>query len=216
MRQFHASKGVVVFPAWPLTLINFLRIFAICVELCTTFYFTHFVLSSPLKTAVSMVHFIAAITIRPSVFCTGRVTFCHLHIIFIEFRPVINAITYIVRQYHFTNTLGIPCISSVQATHNGRCYALSLRYKLPSSAKRMRSGARNPIHKLLRSNLGSYSETFIAYSKKETTKSHMYLRGTARPQEGARRENILYCILWYSLFVTRGFIYLNVCGNSLI
>jgi len=66
----------------------------------------------------------------------------------------------------------------------------------------------------IRSNLGSCPEVFIAYSKKQTTKSHMYLRDTARPKEGAGRENIL----WYSLFVTRGFIYeyLNVCANNLI
>ena len=68
--------------------------------------------------ATGTVHFRVALIIRRSI-STLRVTFCRLHIIFIAFRPAINAIiiTYIITQYQCTNTLGILCITAVQAIH---------------------------------------------------------------------------------------------------
>lgn len=168
-------------------------------------------LSSPLKTAVSIVHFIAAIIIRPSVYCTGRVTFCRFHIIFIEFRPVINAITYIIRQYQFTNTLGNPCISWVQATHNGRYRVLSqIQIAKNSKTNEIWSTKPNPqtskkqLKKLLRS-------IYCIFKEGNDQKSRVSERYSATTGGCKERK-----ILWYSLFVTRGFIYLHVCENNLI
>jgi len=104
MRQCHALKSVVAFLPLPITVGNFVRIFChlhqICVELFTL---PHFVLSFPMKTIISSVHFIAAIIIQCSVFGTLRVTFSWFHIIAVIFCLVI------IRQYHCTNTLGILC-----------------------------------------------------------------------------------------------------------
>lgn len=71
MRQFHASKGVAAFLAWPMTPGNFVRIFChlyqMSVQLFTSF---HNVLSFPIKTTVRTAHSTAAIIIQRSVFCT--------------------------------------------------------------------------------------------------------------------------------------------------
>jgi len=73
MRYFHASKGEVAFLAWPITPGNSVKYFATCVEYVhNLFTIPPFVLSFPMKTAVSSVHFIAAIIIRRSVFCTTK------------------------------------------------------------------------------------------------------------------------------------------------
>ena len=70
---------------------------------------------------VYRVHFISAIIIQHSISCTLQVT-SGVHIISIRFCRVINTviITYIIRQYHCMNTLGILCITSVYAIHNSR------------------------------------------------------------------------------------------------
>ena len=123
MRQLYASEGVVAFLAWPITPGQFVRILCHLRRMCVQrFTLSHFVLSFPVTTTVSSVHFSATILIRLSVFCTFSLTFSRFHIISISFRPVINAviITDIIRQYHCTNTLGILCITSVPATHYGR------------------------------------------------------------------------------------------------
>jgi len=114
MRQFHASKGIVAFLAWPITSGNFVRMFCrlprICVELltlpCSILFF-------PLKTIISCVRFSVAVIIQCSVLCT--LTFTWFHIIFIGFCPIINAIiiTYIIRHYHCMNVLGIVYITSI-------------------------------------------------------------------------------------------------------
>ena len=71
MRQCLALKSVVAFHPLPIILGNFVRIFChlhrICLELFTL---PHFVLSFPMKTITSSVHFIAAIIIQCSVFST--------------------------------------------------------------------------------------------------------------------------------------------------
>jgi hypothetical protein len=74
----------------------------------------HFVFSFPMKTVISSVHLIAAIIIRLSVLCTLRVI-SGFHITSIGFRPVVNAVViiYIIRRHHYTNTLGVLCITSV-------------------------------------------------------------------------------------------------------
>jgi len=124
MRQLHASEGVVAFLAWPITPGKFVRIYCYLRRMCVQrFTLSHFVLSFPMTTTVSSVHFSATIIIRLTVFCTLRVTFSRFQIISISIRPVINAViitNVIIRQYHCTNTLGILCITSVPATHNSR------------------------------------------------------------------------------------------------
>ena len=107
MRQFHASKDIMAFLAWPITPGNFVRMFChlppICVELLTLLRFVLFFL---LKTIVGCVHFTVAVIIRCTVLCT--LSFSWFHIIFIRFCSVINTIiiTCIIR-HHCMNTLGI-------------------------------------------------------------------------------------------------------------
>jgi len=91
MIHFEVSKGVVVFLASPITPGKFVRLFCHLRLICVRhFTLPHFVLSFPMKTIIGSVQFIAAI-IRPSALCIFRVTFSPLHIISIEFRPVINS-----------------------------------------------------------------------------------------------------------------------------
>jgi hypothetical protein len=55
------------------------------------------------------------------------------------------------------------------ATSNTEGSAVSLRYRLPNTAKRIRLGPRNPLHKLPRSNATqSYISTPFSCSKKQT------------------------------------------------
>jgi hypothetical protein len=61
-----------------------------CVKLFTL---PHFVLSFPTKAFVSSVHFSPAMIIRPSVFCTLRVTLSRFNVIFLGFLRVINVVT---------------------------------------------------------------------------------------------------------------------------
>ena len=90
--------------------------------------------------------FISAIR-RRSVFSTALISFCQFHIISTAFRPVIKAvITYVIRQYHCTDTLGIPCNRCVKTARrydrssftDGCDVLVSLTYKLPNTARRMR------------------------------------------------------------------------------
>ena len=83
-----------------------------------------------------------------------------LQAVIIAFRP---AITYITKQYRCYNILDTPCKWSITAARQQhRCSntdgrAVPLRYKLPTADKRMRSATQNPLHRLLRSDVGSYS-----------------------------------------------------------
>jgi hypothetical protein len=83
-----------------------------CVEPLTL---SRFVYSFQKYINISIVYCIASIIIRHSVFGTIRFTFSWFHIIFTGFLPIINAtiITYVIRQYERTNTLGILCIASL-------------------------------------------------------------------------------------------------------
>jgi hypothetical protein len=123
MRQFHVSKEPVTFLDWPITPANLFRIFCHLRRMCLeSFTLTNFVSSYPMKTNIRSVRFSAAMIITRSVFCTVRVNFSRLHVIFLGFLRVINpvTITSIIKQYHRTKTLSIVCITSVQVNHNGR------------------------------------------------------------------------------------------------
>jgi len=152
-----------------------------CVE---PFTLPQFVLSFPINTTVNSTHLSAAIFNRRSLFRTRLVTLCRAPRISIACRPVINAIsiTYIIK-YHCTITLVILCISAVQAIHNGRQKLKTalltrtvapspVKHKMPDTAKQMRCGARDLLHRLLRSIVGSCTEvhqrTFLIF--KETNK----------------------------------------------
>jgi len=62
--------------------------------------------------------------------------------------------------------------------------AVSVRYKLPNTTKRMRLGTRNPLHRLLRRNIGSYSKSTCAHLFQLNNQRPMYLRDTQRKTEG--------------------------------
>jgi hypothetical protein len=99
----------------------FVRIFSHLCRMCVIlFTLSHFVLLVPMKIIISGVHFTVAIIIRRSAFCILRFALSQFHIIFIGFRPAINAIiiTYFIKQYHCTNTFGTFCVTSVQAIQN--------------------------------------------------------------------------------------------------
>ena len=102
MRQFHVSKDVVAFLAWPITPGKLVRIYCHLVRMCVeTITLPHFVLSFPMKTMVSSVHYNAAMIIRSSVFCKLGVNFSRFHIISNGLLSVNNIviITYIIKQY---------------------------------------------------------------------------------------------------------------------
>jgi hypothetical protein len=121
VRPFHFPKVAVAFLAWPVTPGNLFRIFCHLRQMCVeSFTLPHFVLSFPMNTIVNSAHFSAAIIIRRTLFRTLQVTY-RFPRISIACRPVVSAvtITYIIK-CHCTNSLGILCISAVQAIHNGR------------------------------------------------------------------------------------------------
>ena len=166
-------------------------------HVCRTFYLSppHCVLSLPMQTTVRSVHFVAAIT--TITFSTLPVTFSPFHIISIAYRPVISAviIPHIIGQCHRTILSASSALlqykrSTTAArikhhTCNTDRRAVSLTYKLPNTATRIRSGTRSLFHRLLSSNVSSYSEvherTFFVF--KETKKIRMYLRDTQRQTE---------------------------------
>jgi hypothetical protein len=73
---------------------------------------------------------------------------------------------------------------------------VSLRYKLPNTAKQMRFGARRPLHRLLRTNLGSYWEvhvrTYLIFQETNNQMSRVCERYTAT--DGVLR---LHMLTWY-------------------
>ena len=193
MGYFHASKGEAAFLAWPITPGNSVKYFATCVEYVhNLFTIPHFVLSFPMKTTVSSVHFIAAIIIRRSVFCT--ITFSLFHIISIAFRPVINVVTIIssdniiARICSASSALlrykrSVKAVRNYDRTSNTDRRDVSLRYRLPNTTKQIRSGTRNPPHRLLRSNTGGYLE--VRQRTRRNNQSRLtYVRDTQRPTEG--------------------------------
>jgi len=77
-----------------------MRLFCHLRRMCVLlFTLPHFVLSFPMNTIVTSAHCSAATIVRPSVFCTLRVTFSRFHVIFLGFLRVINAvtITYVIK-----------------------------------------------------------------------------------------------------------------------
>ena len=70
----HASKSVVAFLAWLITLGNFVNILPPVSNVCRTFYLPPLQLVLSNETTVNSVHFYAVIVIRRSIFSTS----CHL------------------------------------------------------------------------------------------------------------------------------------------
>jgi len=159
------------------------------------FALSHFALSVPMKIIISGVHFTAAKVIRRSVSCTLRVTLSHFHIIFIGFHPVINAIiiTYVIKQYHCTNTFGILCITSVQAIHNCRSAPVTQRSRCISQKRIVKYSQTNAFRNMKptprasieqhRQLLRSTSAHLSHIQRNKTVKSHVYLRDTRRTTE---------------------------------
>jgi len=164
-----------------------------------------------MKATVSSVHFCSALIIRRSALCTNWDTFSRFHIIFVAFPPIINAviITYATRQYRCTKTLATLRIISVEAIHKGwqnltpqqslgrsRCF---LRYKLPYTAKRIRSGKRNPLHSLRRGNTGSYTvheRFYVIFKATNDQKSHIPDRHTVT--DGGLALTLLTWRIWWA------------------
>ena len=137
-----------------------------CVELFTL---PHFILSFPMKTTVSSIHLIAAIIIQqstalsdsPSLGSTYPPKHCS------AINAIIIITTYIIRQFHCTNSLGIFSISWVKVINSCQkptllkyhgCLRCISKIWLPNTAKWMRSRTRNPPIRLITNNTGSYSE----------------------------------------------------------
>jgi len=146
---------------------NFIIIFChlrgVCVDLFTLHYFVLYVRK---KKIVSNLHIIAAVSSDVD-FCTLPITFSRFHEISIAFRPVINAftITYIIKQFHCNDTVGILSITCVKANHNSRHQLTPHTYRRPVSlrcknAKYSQTNAiriMNPTPQALRSNITSYA-----------------------------------------------------------
>ena len=119
--QFHIWTGVVAFLDSSISPGSFVRIFyhlhQMCVELFTL---PHFILSFPMKTTVSSIHLIAAIIIQqstalsdsPSLGSTYPPKHCS------AINAIIIITTYIIRQFHCTNSLGIFSISWVKVINS--------------------------------------------------------------------------------------------------
>jgi len=102
MRQFHVSKDIVTFLAWPITPGKLVSIYChpvrMCIEIITL---PHFLFSFRMKTMVSSVHYNAAMIILPSVFCKVGVNFSLFQIISNGLLSVKNFVifTYTIKQY---------------------------------------------------------------------------------------------------------------------
>jgi hypothetical protein len=91
------SIGCSGFHCWPVIPSNFVTVFChlywVRVELVTL---PHFLLTFPMKTVVSSIHFIAALIIWCSVCCTLQVTISWFHIVFIRFLLLVTLCIYSV------------------------------------------------------------------------------------------------------------------------
>jgi hypothetical protein len=152
---------------------NFIRIFCHLLRIrVKRFTLPIFFLSLPVKAIFSSIPFSTAIFILRSVLCTLRVTLSWFHIIFIVFLPVISAINmaYIIRQYHcrirsspspllrYKLSVTVATNSHRTANTDGSVVLSGLRYKPPHEAQRTCLGTRQPLHRLLRNYISSYSE----------------------------------------------------------
>ena len=148
--------------AWPVTPGNIVKYFATCVEYVHNFV-PHPTSSCPFQWKQLSVASISLHQLLSDVASSAlsTITFSRFHIISIAFRPVINVVT-ITSSDNITARVrsasseflrykrSIMAVRNYDRTSNTDCRDVSLRYRLPNTTKRIRSGTRNPLHRLLR------------------------------------------------------------------
>ena len=91
---FIGCSGFHCWPVIPSTFVTvFFHLYWVCVELVAS---PHFVLSFPMKTVFSSIHFIAALFIWCSFCCTLQVTISWFHVVFIRFLLLSTRCIYLV------------------------------------------------------------------------------------------------------------------------